>query len=65
MRYIIPSHLWQLKALFGNGLKNFNKFSLKTLRLTALQRLVSNLFRSFAVGGKNNFSKSYVKDEIE
>ena len=52
--------LWQLKTLFGDGLINFNKLFLKTLRLVALRRLGSNLFQSITVDGKKFFWKSYV-----
>ena len=52
VRYSIPLHLWQFKTLFGDGLINFNKFFLKTLRLAALRRVGSSLFRSITVDGK-------------
>ena len=52
VRYLIPLQLWQLKTLFRDGLINFNKFFLKTLRLAALRRLGSNLFHSITVDGK-------------
>ena len=57
MRYLIPLQLWQLNTLFGDGLINFNKFFLKTLRLAALRRLGSNLFHSITVDGKKEFLK--------
>ena len=57
VRYLIPLQLWQLKTLFGDGLINFNKFFLKTLRLAALRRLGSNLFHSITVDGKKEFLK--------
>ena len=58
MRYLIPLQLWQLNTLFGDGLINFNKFFLKTLRLAALRRLGSNLFHSITVDGKKEFLKN-------
>ena len=55
--YLIPLQLGQLKTLFGDGLINFSKFFLKTLRLVALWRLGFSLFYSMAVGGKKEFLK--------
>ena len=57
MRYLIPLQLWQLKILFGEGLINFSKFLLKTLRLVALRRLGSDLFHSIGANGKIQFLK--------
>ena len=53
VRCFIPLQFWQLKALFGDGLINFNKLFLKTLRLAALRRLESSLFHSITEDGKN------------
>ena len=50
LRYLIPLQLWQLKALFADGLIKFIKLVLKTLRLAALND----------VGRKRIFEKSYV-----
>ena len=52
--------LQQLNTLFGDGLINFNKFFLKTIRLAGLRGLRSNLFHSRTVDGKKSFWKSYV-----
>ena len=57
VRYLIPLQLWQLETLFGDGLINFNKFFLKTLRSAALRRLVSNLLHSVTVDGKKELLK--------
>ena len=55
VRHLIPSQLWQLNSLFGDGLINFNKFFLKVLRLVTLRRLGSNLFHAMTVDGKKEF----------
>ena len=57
VRDLIPLQLWQLNTLFADGLINFYKFFLKTLRLVALPRLGSNLFHSITVDGKKEFLK--------
>ena len=57
VRYLIPLQLWQLNTMFGDGLINFNKFFLKTLRLAVLRRLGTNLFHSIIVDGKKFFEK--------
>ena len=54
IRYFI---LWQFKTLFGDGLINFNKFFLKTLRLATLRRLGSSFFHLMAIDGKKEFWK--------
>ena len=56
-RYLIPLQLWQLNTLFGDGLINFNKLFLKTIRLAALRRLGSNLLDSTTMDGKKEFLK--------
>ena len=45
VRNLILLQLQQLQALFGDGLINFNRVFLKTLRQVALQRLGSSLFQ--------------------
>ena len=57
VRYLISLQLWQLNTLFRDGLINFNKFFLKTLRLAVLRRLWSNSFHSIIVDGKKEFLK--------
>ena len=60
VRYLIPLQLWQLKALFGDGLINFNKFFLKTLRLVTIRGPGSSLFHSITLDGKKFLFSSYV-----
>ena len=57
VRYLISLQLWQLNTLFRDGLINFNKFFLKTLRLAVLRRWWSNSFHSITVDGKKEFLK--------
>ena len=57
VRYLISLQLWQLNTLFRDGLINFNKFFLKTLRLAVLRRLWSNSFHSIIADGKKEFLK--------
>ena len=44
-------------TLFRDGLTNFNKFFLKTLRLEALRRFRSNSFHLITVDGRKEFLK--------
>ena len=57
VKYLISLYLWQLKTLFRDGLINFNKFFLKTLRLAAPRRLGSSLFHSMTVDRKKVLKK--------
>ena len=59
MRYLIPLELCQSNGQFGDGLINFNKLFLKTLRLVAFRRLTSSLFHSIIVDGKKEFLKKF------
>ena len=61
VKYLIPLQFWKLNTLFGDGLVNYKKSFLKTLRLAALERLGSSFFHSITVDEKNFFfGKSYV-----
>ena len=54
MRYLIPLQLWQIKALFGDGLIKFKKFFFKTLRLVGLRHCGTH---SVTVDGKKEVLK--------
>ena len=51
VRYLIPLLLWQLTALLGHALVNYNILLLKMRRLAALGRLGSNKLYSITVDG--------------
>ena len=53
----IPIGLWQVKVLFGDDCINCKMFFLKREKLSELLILLSRLFNSFTVGGKNEFLK--------
>ena len=53
----IPIGLWQLKVLLGVGCMNCKMLFLKRARLFELLTLLSRLFHSIAVDGKNEFLK--------
>ena len=57
VRYLISLLLWELNTLLRDGLINFNKFFLKTLRLAVLRRLRSNSFHSIILDEKKEFLK--------
>ena len=53
----IPIGLWQLKVLLGIGRMNCKMLFLKRARLSELLILLSRLFHSITVDGKNKFLK--------
>ena len=58
----MPIGLWQLKALLGVGRINCKMLFLKRARLSELLILLSRLFHSIIVDGKNEFLKKvYIK----
>ena len=54
-----PIGLWQPKILFAVGLMNLRIFDLKTLGVSELRMLESNLFHSIMVDGKYEFLKNW------
>ena len=57
-----PIGLWQLKVLLGVGCMNCKMLSLKRARLLELFILLSRLFYSITVDGKNEFLKRIMFD---
>ena len=53
----IPIGLWRLKALLGVGWMNCKMLFLKRVRLSELLILLSRLFHSITMDGKNEFLK--------
>ena len=58
--YFVFFQLWQLNTLFRDGLINFNKFFLETLRPAVLRGLGFKLFHSITVDGKKRIFEKVI-----